>query len=150
MPQSFISLTYHLIFSTKQREPTLREELRPRLFEYVGGTLRAEQGQLLAAGGMPDHLHLLVALHQTTSFADAMRTIKANSSRWIHENVADLRGFAWQAGYGAFAVSDSSLPDVKLYLEQQAEHHRSRTFQEEFLAFLSRHGISYDERYLWD
>ena len=99
---------------------------------------------------MPDHVHLLVSLDRQVSIADALRIIKANSSRWVPETFPTLSGFAWQAGYGAFAVSYSHIDRVKAYLSRQAQHHRRMTFQEEFLAFLQRHGISYDERYLWD
>ena len=99
---------------------------------------------------MPDHVHLLVSLDKQISMAETMRIVKANSSRWVHETFPALSGFAWQAGYGAFAVSYSHLERVKNYLERQAEHHRKVTFQEEFIAFLKRHEIDYDERYLWD
>jgi putative transposase len=150
MPQSFACLHYHLIFSTRHRAPILAEGLRPRLYEYVGGILRAEGGALIAAGGMPDHVHLLASLGRQASVADTLRLIKANSSRWIHETFPDLGGFAWQTGYGAFTVSYSHLPRVRTYIAGQAEHHRTTTFQEEFLAFLRRHHIAYDERYLWD
>jgi REP element-mobilizing transposase RayT len=150
MPQSLTCLYYHLIFSTKNREPLLADALRPRLYEYVGGILRAEKAVLVAAGGMPDHVHWLAALHQETSISEALRLIKANSSKWIHETFPDLIGFSWQTGYGAFSVSFSRLPDVKHYIAAQAEHHRTTTFQEEFLLFLKRHEVSYNERYLWD
>ena len=150
MPQAFVSLNYHLIFSTKGREPTLADDLRPRLFEYVGGILRADGSRLLAAGGMPDHTHWLVSLHQKTSVADTLRVIKTNSSKWIHESFPDLQGFAWQAGYGAFSVSLSNLEKVEAYLHGQEEHHKRVTFQEEYLAFLRRHRMTFDERYLWD
>src|SRR5437899_1452999 len=108
MPQSFVCLNYHLVFSTRGREPLLTAEILPRLYQYVGGYLRAENARLLAAGGMPDHVHWLVSLHQQTSVADALRGIKSNSSKWVHETYPDLRGFAWQTGYGAFAVSYSN------------------------------------------
>jgi putative transposase len=150
MPQSFACLYYHLIFSTKNREPTLRDALRPRLYEYVGGILRAEKATLVMAGGMPDHVHWLISLHQQTSVSEALRLIKANSSKWIHETFPEFRSFAWQSGYGAFSVSFSRLSDVKHYIAVQEEHHRITTFQEEFLSFLKRHEVSYDERYLWD
>jgi len=121
-----------------------------RLYEYIGGTIRAKGGSLVAAGGMPDHIHLSVSMGKQMSVSDAVRDIKSNSSRWIHETIADLRGFAWQAGYGAFSVSRSSLDDVKRYIASQHEHHRVRSFQEEFLEFLKRHEMEYDERYIWD
>jgi putative transposase len=150
MPQSFAYLNCHIIFSTKNREPLLLPDFTPRLYEYIGGTVRAKGGSLVAAGGMPDHIHLSVAMGREMSAADTVRDVKSNSSRWIHETIADLRGFAWQSGYGAFSVSRSNLDDVKWYITSQPEHHRVRSFQEEFLAFLKRHEIEYDERYIWD
>jgi len=150
MPQSFACLHHHLIFSTKHRDPLITPEVQPRLFDYIGGILRSEGCALVAAGGIPDHVHLLISLNRQVSIADTLRIVKANSSRWVHETFPDLSGFAWQAGYGAFAVSYSHLDRVKAYLSRQAEHHRRITFQEEFIAFLQRHGIEYDDRYLWD
>ncbi len=150
MPQSFVSLNYHLIFSTRDRAPTLGEAIRPRLFEYVGGILKSENAVLLAAGGMPDHVHWLISLHQQTTVADVLRLIKTNSSKWIHEEYPDLRHFAWQTGYGAFSVSVSNIERVKAYIHGQEEHHRTITFQDEYRAFLKKHGIRFDERYLWD
>jgi REP element-mobilizing transposase RayT len=150
MPQSFVSLNCHVIFSTKNREPLLMPEWTPRLHDYVGGIVRAKGGSLLAAGGMPDHVHLLVSLGKQTGIADLVRDIKSNSSRWVHETFERLRGFAWQTGYGAFAVSYSNLGNVKDYVAKQPEHHRVRTFQEEFLGFLQRHQIEFDAKYLWD
>ena len=150
MPQSYASLHHHLIFATKNREPLITDDIQPRLFAYIGGILRAQGCALKAVGGMPDHVHLLVSLDKQVSMAETMRIVKANSSRWVHETFPTLSSFAWQAGYGAFAVSYSHLGRVKDYLERQVEHHRKVTFLEEFLAFLKRHGIEYDERYLWD
>jgi REP element-mobilizing transposase RayT len=150
VPQSFAALYCHIIFSTKNREPFLDRELQPRLYSYIGGALRNEGNTLLAAGGMPDHVHLFVSLSRQTSVADVVRLIKANSSGWVHKTFPLLSGFAWQAGYGASSVSASALPAVKRYLARQEEHHRTRTFQEEVMEFLRRHEIEYDERYLWE
>ncbi len=150
MPQSFASLHHHLVFSTKNRDPLITDEVQPRLYEYIGGILRAHGCALMAAGGMPDHVHLLVSLDKQLSIAETLRIVKANSSFWVHEGFPVLSAFAWQAGYGAFAVSYSHLDRVRGYLGRQAEHHRGVSFQEEFLAFLKRHEIAYDERYLWD
>jgi REP element-mobilizing transposase RayT len=150
MPQSFAALHYHVIFSTKNRAPAITPDLQPRLYAYVGGILRQNQSVLLAAGGMPDHVHLLVGLSKELTVSEALRLIKANSSKWVHETFPEQRSFAWQAGYRTFTVSCSNLESVKAYLANQAEHHRVRTFQEEFVAFLKRHGLAYDERYLWD
>jgi putative transposase len=122
----------------------------PRLYEYIGGTVRAKGSVLLAAGGMPDHVHLVVSQDKRTPISEMVRDIKANSSRWIHETFDRLRGFAWQTGYGAFSVSQSNLDEVRQYIGNQSEHHRVRTFQEEFLLFLKRHAIPYDARQVWD
>ena len=150
MPQSFVSLNCHVIFSTKNREPLLLPEWVSRLYQYIGGTLRAKGSVLLAAGGMPDHVHLALSLSKQNAIADIVRDIKANSSRWIHETIDGLGGFAWQTGYGAFSVSQSNMDDVKRYIANQPEHHRVRTFQEEFVLFLRRHGVQYDEQHVWD
>ena len=150
MPQSFAALYCHVIFSTKHREPLISRELQPRLFAYLGGGLRDEGNALLAAGGMPDHVHLLASLSGQTSVAEAVRLVKANSSGWVHQTFPELRGFAWQNGYAAFSLSASAMTAVKRYLAGQEEHHRRRTFQEEFVEFLKRHEIEYDEHYLWE
>lgn len=150
MPQSFACCYYHFIFSTKGRAPLITAEVRPRLFEYVGGIFRSEGCALISAGGTPDHVHLLASMGRRISVSEAMRLVKANSSRWVHDAFPALSGFSWQAGYGAFTVSYSHLEKVGAYLSRQAEHHRTMTFQEEFVAFLKRHGVEYDERHLWD
>jgi REP element-mobilizing transposase RayT len=150
MPQSFACLHYHLIFGTKHRQSLITPELEPRLFDYIGGILRGEGGRLVATGARPDHVHLLVSLSREMSVSEALRIIKANSSGWVHKEFHDMAGFAWQAGYGAFGVSYSHLDAVKNYLARQAEHHRHKSFQEEFVEFLRKHEIEFDERYLWD
>jgi len=150
MPSSFLCLHYHLIFSTKQRKPQIVPEIAPRLYDYIGGIVRGIGGVLLAAAGMPDHTHLLVRFGATRAIADALRDIKAGSSGWVHDTFPDRADFAWQTGYAAFAVSLSGLGAVKEYIATQEEHHRGMTFQEEFVAFLEKHGIESDERYLWD
>ena len=112
--------------------------------------MRQKGSRLLTAGGTPDHAHLLLSLGKEAAVADTVRDVKSNSSRWIHETFGHLRGFAWQTGYGAFSVSYSNLGRVERYIHQQEEHHRIQTYQEEFIAFLKRHNIPYDERYVWD
>jgi putative transposase len=113
MPQSFTCLHYHLIFSTKKRVPLITIEIQSRHYEYLGGILRTNKGSLLAAGGMPDHVHLLAQLDKGMSVSEAMRLLKANSSKWIHDTFPAHHAFAWQSGYAAFSVSLSSLPAVK-------------------------------------
>jgi putative transposase len=150
MAQSFACLNYHLIFSTKDREPILSDAMRPRLYEYVGGILRAGKSKLIAAGGMPDHTHWLVSLHQQSSVSETLRQIKASSSKWIHDQYPAMGHFTWQAGYGAFAISYSNLASVESYIRGQAKHHQTTTFQEEFLTFLARHDFAFNEHYLWE
>jgi REP element-mobilizing transposase RayT len=150
MPQSVASLHVHLVFSTREREPWISAELAPRLYEYIGAIVRAHNSRLIAAGGMPDHVHLLVSFGRELAVADAVRLVKSNSSKWLHESNPDLYQFAWQAGYGAFAVSYSHVERVRGYILRQEEHHRGRTYQEEFRALLRKHRIEYDERYIWD
>jgi putative transposase len=150
MPQSFSCLHCHVIFSTKNREPLILPDWASRLYEYIGGIARAKNCVLTSAGGMPDHLHLLLSLCKQISVSDIIRDIKSNSSHWIHETIHHMRGFAWQSGYGAFAVSYSNIDSVRKYINDQQQHHRVRSFQEEFIAFLKRHRIEYDERYIWD
>jgi REP element-mobilizing transposase RayT len=150
MPQSFASLHCHLIFSTKNRAPLITAELQPRLYAYWGGICKEQGYPLIAAGGTADHAHLLVSMSREVFVAEVVRVLKANSSKWVHETFAERREFGWQNGYAAFAVSFSNIEAVKRYLARQEEHHRKQTFQEEFVAFLRRHHIEYDERYLWE
>jgi REP element-mobilizing transposase RayT len=149
MPQSFASLHCHLVFSTKHRQAFISAELQPRLFEYIGGIARNNNCPLIAAGGIPDHVHLLVSLPRTLAVSDAVRVIKTNSSSWLHDEIG-LREFEWQTGFGAFAVSYSNVEHVQTYLANQAEHHRRQSFQEEFLELLRRHNLNWDERYIWN
>jgi REP element-mobilizing transposase RayT len=149
MPSSYTSLYYHFIFSTKERRPRITNDIQTRLYEYIGGIVAHEKGRLLTAGGMPDHIHLLAAFTAQKAVSDLMRLVKTNSSKWVHETFSDHRDFGWQDGYGAFTVSYSNLARVKRYIAAQEEHHRRLSFQEEFLTFLKRHGIEYDERYIW-
>ena len=150
MPQSLSSLHVHIVFSTKHREPFIAPDLAPRLYGYIGGIARGADSPLVVAGGTADHIHLLVSLGRRTCVADLVRDLKANSSGWVHDNFPEKASFAWQAGYGAFAVSKSNVETVKAYIARQEEHHKKRTFQDEFREFLRVHEIEWDERYLWD
>jgi REP element-mobilizing transposase RayT len=150
MPQSFACLHVHIVFSTKHRQPFITTELRPRLHEYLGGIFRELSCPLIAAGGMEDHVHLLTSLSRTSSIASVVKTIKANSSGWIHREFKALSEFQWQQGYGAFAISYSNIGAVKEYIAHQEEHHSRMSFQVEFREFLRRHGIEWDEQYIWD
>jgi REP element-mobilizing transposase RayT len=148
MPQSFTSLHYHIIFSTKDRVASITHDVQQRLYDYMGGIVRAQDGKLIAAGGTADHVHLLVSLGKQIALADVVRNIKSNSSKWVKETFPTQGAFAWQTGYAAFTVSLSSQSHVKRYIANQAEHHRTRSFGEELIEFLKRHEIPFDERYL--
>jgi REP element-mobilizing transposase RayT len=115
----------------------------------MGGILREMKGTALGVNGTTDHVHLLVGLPPTTALSDALRVMKTNSSRWMYERIGVTK-FGWQSGYGAFSVSQSNVQTVLAYISHQEEHHRTVSFQEEFVAFLKRHGFQYDERFLWD
>ena len=148
MPSTHLSLHYHIVFSTKDRHPFIADEWRPRLHEYLGGLVRGADGIPEAVGGTTDHVHLLVGLRATHTLATFVQDIKQTSSRWVHETIG-VKNFAWQPGYGAFTVSVSNCDAVKDYVANQAEHHRTKSFQEEYVAFLQKHHVEYDEKYLW-
>ena len=150
MANTFTSLHYHLIFSTKHREPWIRPDIQERVWTYLGGIARENNLKAMLVGGMPDHVHLALAMPPTQTVSKAVQLVKGGSSKWIKEAFPGMCGFAWQDGYGAFTVSKSNLDEVLDYIRRQPEHHQVKTFQEEFLAFLVRHGVEYDERYLWD
>jgi REP element-mobilizing transposase RayT len=150
MPGKHLCLLVHFIWSTSGRQPRIAPEWRDRLYGYIGGVLENKKAKLICAGGVSDHIHLLASLPSTVTIAEIVNAMKANSSRWVHENLPDQRGFAWQEGYGAFSVSKSAEEQVIRYIRNQEAHHRRRDFKTEFVAFLKKHQVEYDERYLWD
>jgi REP element-mobilizing transposase RayT len=149
MAATLVQLYVHFIFSTKEREPLLPACFDEELYAYVGGVIKTEGGIPIAVNGTADHIHILATLPKTVSVADYVRTIKANSSRWLKTKEGISNAFAWQNGYGAFSVSESMKDRVVNYIANQKEHHRNVSFQEEFLQFLKRHNVPYDERYVW-
>ncbi len=150
MAHTFTHLLTHIVFSTKDRRPLLDAELKVRLFPYLGGIIRAHDSKALIINGPTDHVHILASLTAKHSLSDLMRELKADSSGWIHKNFSNLKLFAWQIGYGAFSVSHSNLAEVEKYIANQEEHHRKISFQEELVAFLKKHQIEYNERFLWE
>jgi REP element-mobilizing transposase RayT len=148
MPSTHLSLHYHIVFSTKDRRPLITDDLSSRLHEYLGGLIRAADGVPKCAGGVADHVHLLVGLKATHTLASFVQDIKQTSSRWVHETLG-VKDFIWQQGYAAFTVSVSNLEAVKDYIARQPEHHRTKTFQEEYIALLKKHEVTYEEKYLW-
>ena len=129
MPSTYLSLHYHLIFATKNREPFIVPDWRPRLHEYLGGTIAGLGGFPQGVGGVADHVHLLVGLRATHCLADVMRELKKAASVWVHEQIG-LPTFAWQEGYAAFTVSPPARPAVQRYIATQEEHHRAKTYRE--------------------
>ena len=150
MAHTFTNLLTHVIFSTKDRKPYLDADFRSDVLAYMGGTARQLKGKALIADGTSDHVHLLVSLPPFVSISEVVRILKAKSSRWIHQRWVSRKKFAWQEGYGAFSVSQSNASSVRKYIEHQEQHHRKVSFQEELLVFLKKHGIRYDERFLWE
>lgn len=147
MPSTYLSLYYHLVFSTKGREAIIACKWRRHLHKYLAGTSEGLGAQCEVVGGTEDHVHLLVKLRATHTLADFMRELKKASTNWVHEELAE-RHFGWQEGYAAFTVSASSLDEVRRYIENQEEHHRERSFREELVILLQRSNVKFDERYL--
>ena len=150
MAGTYTNILCHIIFSTKNREASINAGFASELYAYAGGIIRDEKGKLLAAGGTENHLHLLSVLPASMSLSELMRKVKGNSSAWINKNRKVPGHFAWQTGYGAFSVSESAKKDVMHYIARQCEHHRHRSFEEEFVEFLEKHNVDYDPRLIWD
>lgn len=150
MPQSLASILVHLVFSTKGREPWLADDFRDELHAYIGGTVASSGGVLLRAGSVADHIHLLLGHPRTMSPADLVQNIKTSSSKWLKQRDKCLAAFHWQGGYGIFSISPGHRAAVESYIVGQAEHHRKVTFQEEYRRMLSKYGVEWDERYVWD
>ena len=148
MPQSLARNLIHLIYSTKNREACLPDQLRPKLYAYKSGILKTWESPAVAIGGVADHVHVLCVLSKNHSLAKIVEEIKKGTSKWL--KTQGLRDFGWQAGYGAFSVSESKSSQVVSYIERQEMHHRKLSFQDEFRTFLKRHGVQFDERYTWD
>ncbi len=148
MGNSYISCYVHYVFSTKNHEKWLKSYIRENLSPYIGGICRKNNLKLIKAGGVDDHLHLLVSLPSTITIAKAIQYIKGGSSRWIHETFDNMKDFAWQEGYGGFTIGVSQIDQTKKYIANQEEHHRIKTFREEFIDILNYHGIDFEEKYL--
>jgi len=147
MASTYLSLHYHLVFSTKDREALITTEWRARLHDYLGGTVRGLGGFPEGIGGVSDHVHLLAGLKATHCLSDFLRELKKASSTWVHEEIG-LDGFAWQEGYAAFTVSATAREAVRHYIANQEEHHRVKSFREELIEMLNKAEIEYDPKYL--
>jgi REP element-mobilizing transposase RayT len=149
MANTYTSLHYHLIFSTKNRVNWIKPDIESRIGSYIGGIARRHRMTALQIGGYDDHIHGLVQAPPIYSPSEIVQYLKGESSKWIHEEFRTMRRFSGQDGYGAFTVSKSNVPDVIRYIRNQREHHHKKTFQEEYLEFLDEYGIEYEECYLW-
>jgi REP element-mobilizing transposase RayT len=143
MSHAFVKNHIHLIFSTKDRQPSISKDVQPELWSYVAGICRNQKMTAIAINGMSDHTHILFHLPPTIALATAIRLLKTNSSKWMNENEHEHR-FAWQVGYGAFSVSVSNTAIVAKYIRDQEKHHRKMTFEQEYRALLKKHGIDPD------
>jgi REP element-mobilizing transposase RayT len=150
MPQSLSLLLVHFVFSTKDRFPYIDPSVRESLHSYLATVARNLGNECYRVGGVADHVHLIIRLSRTVAVASVVEELKTSSSKWLKTQSRELAKFAWQRGYGVFSVGPSNLPAVVAYIAKQEEHHRTQTFQEEYLAFLNKYGISFDDRYVWD
>jgi REP element-mobilizing transposase RayT len=150
MAHTFTNLIAHVIFSTKDRVPCIDAALKRELFPYMCTIISEHGGKVLHVNGPNDHVHLLISQPATLATSDMLRLIKANSSKWAREKWPNRSKFGWQTGYGAFSVSQSNVKEVGRYIASQEEHHKKISFKQEFIAFLKKHGIEYDERYIWE
>jgi REP element-mobilizing transposase RayT len=149
MGNTYASLHYHVVFSTKNRVRHISQDVEDRVWAYIGGVARAHRMTALQVGGIEDHIHVLVTAPSTLAPSQIAQYLKGDSSKWIHAEFPNLTEFAWQDGYGAFTVSKSNIPLVITYIQNQREHHRKQTFQEEYRELVEKHGIEHDERYVW-
>jgi len=147
MAHTYNSNYHHVVFSTKGRLRQIRPELQPKLWAYMGGIARSNGFKAIEIGGMPDHAHLLLSLPGKLDIAKAVQLIKGGSSKWVHDSGQRL--FEWQEGYGSFTIGVSQIETTVRYIRNQERHHRKMTFEEEFVRFLKKHGIDYDERYVF-
>jgi len=150
MPQSLSYILTHIVFSTKDRAPMLDATVRPALHAYLATVARNVDCECFRVGGVADHVHLAVRLSRTLTMAKLIEELKTSSSKWLKTQSPALASYAWQRGYGAFSVGPSDLNALLQYIDNQEEHHRTRTFQDEYRAFFTKYGIEYDERYVWD
>ena len=149
MPQSLSKIYLHLIFSTKNREPIITSQNQKPLNNYIAGILKNLGLHAIEINGTADHIHILCQFSRTITVADLIRDLKSNSTKW-YQSENPQSSFAWQNGYGAFSVSHSDVGKVRNYIQNQEEHHRTKSFQEEYRLFLDRYQIPYDEQYVWD
>ena len=149
MPQSLVKMLAHIVFSTKDRIKIITPEIEAELFGYIGGIIRNNGARMIIAGGTLDHLHLLVSLGRI-DIGELIGDIKRDSSRWMKKQDPRFSQFYWQRGYGAFSIGQSQVAAVSKYIQNQKEHHKEQTFQDEFRVLCRKYDVEIDERYCWD
>lgn len=147
---TFSKLTYHIVFGTKYRKPTLKKQSRDRIYEYIGGIVREHKGHLIEIGGVEDHVHLLVNLPPSLTVSSVVQQINGCSSKWINDEIKPVSKFEWQKGYSVFTVSYSWVNAVRQYIQNQEEHHRVRSFRDEYISLLLKHDIHFKPEYLFE
>lgn len=151
MPQSFVQIYVHVVYSTKNRQPFLRDKaLRDDLHACLAGICKNQHCPALKIGGVEDHVHILCRLAKTLDISTLIRELKRDSSKWIKDQDARLADFAWQNGYAAFSISPSHVEPLKAYILNQEEHHRQESFQDEIRRLCKKYGVDLDERHAWD
>jgi REP element-mobilizing transposase RayT len=149
MSQSLAKIIVHVVYGTKNREPFLSKTIRAKLYAYTVGILNDQHCITLAINGVEDHVHLLIILSKNISVSKILEEVKKGTSRWLKTQGAAFQHFSWQGGYGAFSVSESQIPKVIEYINNQEQHHQKISFQDELKALLNKHHIDFDEQYLW-
>ncbi|WP_192348234.1 IS200/IS605 family transposase [Algoriphagus sp. Y33] len=149
MGQSLVKNYVHIIFSTKNRQPFIKQEYEDELFKYLGGVCKAYDCTPIQVGGYLDHVHILCLLAKNMTIAKLVEEIKTDSSKWMKKRADELSNFYWQDGYGAFSVNPSQVDTVIYYIQNQRKHHEKKSFQHEYRAFLKKYQVDYDERYVW-
>ena len=149
MTHTYTELTYHLVWSTKNREPVISPLFQERLYQYIGGSFRNLGAICLEIGGVADHIHILARIPPSIAIANLMREVKTSSTKWLQQDVICNQSFAWQEGYGAFSVSSTHIAPITQYIKNQEEHHKGVTFKEEFINLLHKNEVKFEEKYLW-
>lgn len=150
MPQSLNKIYIHIVFSTKNREPNISEDIKEELFNYLGGICKSLECNPLQVGGCKDHVHILCLLSKKITLIQLIEKLKSSTSKWIKTKNKKFSNFYWQSGYGAFSVNPTEIDVVKNYIQNQEEHHKIKSFQDEYRAFLKKYDVKYSEEYVWD
>ena len=149
MANTYTQIHIQTVFAVQNRKSLIKDEWKDELYKYLTGIIQNHEHKVLQINGMPDHIHILFGMRPTQSIADLMKQVKQDSSRWINNKGVINGKFSWQAGYGAFSYSKDQLPRVIQYIQNQEKHHKTYTFQEEYLALLERHSVDFDIRYIF-